>query len=117
MHVVRFDKAPFYEAPGHLNMKMRRLQGREAGPSDVIWLGVSQLEPGGGIASSASDVEKLYIVLDGEISLSNGVEEIVLGRWDSCRIGVNEPRTMTNKTDRLATVLLAMPLPLADRAG
>lgn len=33
MHVVRFDEAPSYTAPGHFDMTMPRLQGREAGRS------------------------------------------------------------------------------------
>ncbi len=41
MHIVRFDAAPAYEAPGHDLMRMVRLQGREAGPADSLWLGVS----------------------------------------------------------------------------
>jgi len=48
MNVVRLDAAPSYEAPGHDHMRMLRLQGREAGPSDVLWLGLSHLLPGGG---------------------------------------------------------------------
>lgn len=82
MHVVRFTDAPSYEAPGHDRMTMVRLQGREAGPSDTAWLGISTLEPGGGTTLDASSVEKLYVVLDGRVTVSNGQEEAVLHRWD-----------------------------------
>jgi len=109
MHVVRFAEAPPYEAPGHHAMRMVRLQGREAGPSDTLWLGVSRIEPGGGTTLDASGIEKLYVVLEGELTISNGTEEVVLRPWDSCRIAPNEGRALKNNTDRPATVLLAMP--------
>ncbi len=113
MNVIRFDEAPPYEAPGHHAMHMVRLQGREAGPADVLWLGVSRIEPGGGTTLDASGLEKMYVVLEGEITISNGQEEVALRRWDSCRIAPNEPRALKNNTSTTAIILLAMPLPAA----
>lgn len=110
MNVVRLAAAPPYEAPGHADMRMLRLQGREAGASNVLWLGLSHLLPGGGTTLDASPLEKMYVVLDGEVTISNGTEEVTLQRWDSCRIAPDEPRALSNRTNRPATVLLAMPL-------
>ena len=110
MNVVRLDAAPPYEAPGHDKMHMLRLQGREAGASDVLWLGLSHLLPGGGTTLDASPLEKMYVVLEGEVTISNGREEVTLRRWDSCRIAPDEPRALSNRSNRPATVLLAMPL-------
>ncbi len=110
MHVVRLDAAPPYEAPGHDHMRMLRLQGREAGPADVLWLGLSHILPGGGTTLDASPIEKMYVVLDGEVTISNGSEEATLRPWDSCRIAPDEPRALSNRTNRPATILLAMPL-------
>ena len=110
MHVVRLADAPSYEAPGHNQMQMLRMQGREAGPGDVLWVGISHLLPGGGTTLDASPLEKMYVVLDGEVTISNGTEEVTLRPWDSCRIAPNEPRGLSNRTNRPATILLAMPL-------
>lgn len=111
MHVTRFAAAPSYEAPGHAAMRMLRLQGREAGPSDQLWLGVSHLLPGGGTTLDASGTEKMYVVLDGEVVIANGLgEEAALGPWDSCRIAPGEGRQLSNRTNRPATILLAMSL-------
>ena len=110
MNVVRLDAAPTYEAPGHNHMRMLRLQGREAGASDMLWLGLSHILPGGGTTLDASPLEKMYVVLDGEVTISNGTEEVTLRAWDSCRIAANEPRALSNRTSRPATILLAMPL-------
>ncbi|TPN33614.1 cupin domain-containing protein [Mesorhizobium sp. B2-3-3] len=110
MHVVRFAEAPAYDAPGHHDMHMSRLQGREAGPADTVWLGALTLASGGGTTLDASNVEKIYVVLDGEVTVSNGRENVRLRRWDSCRIGPNEARRLHNHTQEPATVLLVMPL-------
>ena len=110
MHVVRFTDAPPYTAPGHDRMQMVRLQGREAGPADTAWLGVSTIEPGGGTTLDAATVEKMYLVLDGELIMSNGETEVRLQRWDSCRIAPQESRQLRNDTDKPASILLVMPL-------
>ena len=47
MNVVRFGEACAYAAPGHHDMAMVRLQGREAGPSSDLRIGVSGSAPAG----------------------------------------------------------------------
>ncbi|MBR0869441.1 cupin domain-containing protein [Bradyrhizobium tropiciagri] len=115
MHVVRFAEAPGYDAPGHHDMKMVRLQGREAGPAETMWIGVSVIAPDGGTVLSASPQEKMYVVLEGEVHVSNGSEEVVLGRWDSCRIEPGEDRRLTNRSKTPASLLLVMPLSAEER--
>jgi quercetin dioxygenase-like cupin family protein len=115
MHVARFAEAPDYVAPGHHDMAMVRLQGREAGPSSDLWIGVSVIAPGGGTALSSSPQEKMYMCLDGTLTVSNSESEILLRKWDSCRIAPNENRRLTNKTNSPVTVLLAMPLSADER--
>jgi uncharacterized cupin superfamily protein len=110
MNVTRFAQAPAYQAQDHMDVQMVRLQGREAGPADVMWLGVSHIMPGGGTTLDTSAQEKMYVVLDGEVTVSNGTEEVALRRWDSCRIAGGEGRQLSNRTDQPATILLAMPL-------
>ena len=115
MHVVRFAEAPEYGAPGHHDMTMARLQGREAGPSSELWIGVSMIAPGGGTTLSSSAQEKMYVVLDGTLHVSDGESEVALGRWDSCRVSAGEDRRLTNRTTSPVTVLLAMPLRADER--
>jgi quercetin dioxygenase-like cupin family protein len=111
MHVNRFADLRPYDSPGHRDMRMLRMQGREAGPSDVMWLGVSQILPGGGIDPSASPEEKFYVVLEGSLVVETPDGTVELGPWDSCRIAPDETRSLKNVTNRTVTVLLAMPLP------
>jgi uncharacterized cupin superfamily protein len=117
MNVVRIADAPPYNAPGHFDMAMARLQGREAGPSDLIWLGLSRLSPGGATTLDASGLEKFYVVLEGEVTISNGAETVTLRRWDSCRIAAGEGRQLSNASKAEAVILLAMPLPDTERQG
>jgi mannose-6-phosphate isomerase-like protein (cupin superfamily) len=55
-------------------------------------------------------MEKLYVVLEGEVTISNGTESVRVRRWDSVRIAPNEPRQLKNETEKPASILLAMPL-------
>jgi len=114
MHVVKAEDAPRYEAPGHTGMAMRRLQGREAGPSDTVWLGLSEVAPGGGTTLDASTVEKFYVVLEGNLEvmavLDGSTQAATLSPRDSCRIAPGESRRLINRGEKSATVLLVMPL-------
>jgi hypothetical protein len=113
MHVVAHSEAPMYQASGHSLMLMRRLQGLEAGPSDTLWVGVSEIEPGGGATSSASDTERFYVCLEGEIEIAatkgNTTTASVLRRLDSCRVEPHEAPKLTNRSKGVAKVLLVIP--------
>ncbi|QCI64561.1 cupin domain-containing protein [Phreatobacter stygius] len=111
MHVNRFADLKPYDAPGHHGMHMLRMQGREAGPADMMWLGVSQILPGGSIDLSSSPDEKFYVVLEGDLTVETESGSVRLGVWDSCRIAPHEKRALKNPTNRTVVVLLAMPLP------
>ena len=108
MHVTRLGAAPAYEAPEHEGMHLLRLQGREVSPARSMWAGLSTLLPGGGTSLKASAQEKIYVVVEGELTISNGTEDAVLGPLDSCLIAVGEARQLRNATNRPVTVLLVM---------
>jgi hypothetical protein len=114
MNVTRIGDAPTYQAPNHFDMSCLRLQGREAGPAEQLWLGLSVVEPGGHTGLDASPMEKHYVVVEGELTLTGEVpgqpaQTAVLRRLDSCRFAPGEKRLLMNHTDRIAKVLLAMP--------
>jgi quercetin dioxygenase-like cupin family protein len=111
MNLTRFADAPQYFPPNHDGMHCLRLQGHEAGPSDTIWLGVSHILPGGGTTLDASPIEKLYVVLDGQVTVITEAGEEILGPHDSCRLAPGEKRALKNNTNRPASILLAMPYP------
>ncbi|WP_020653885.1 cupin domain-containing protein [Massilia niastensis] len=109
MNITRYGSAPRYHPPKHEGMSCLRLQGHEAGPSSDLWLGLSHLLPGGGTTLDASGVEKMYVVLDGEVTIRTGEDECVLQRFDSVRLAPGEQRQLINNTNQPASILLAMP--------
>lgn len=116
MHLVKQQSAPSYQAPGHAGMRMRRLQGLEAGPSDSVWIGMSEIEPGGGTTASASALEKFYVVVEGALLIECGVgsdlHSATLQPGDSCRIAPHEVRRLMNaSTSQNCRVMLVMPIP------
>lgn len=117
MNVTRLDAAPPYFPPEHHDMRCLRLQGHEAGPADVLWLGLSHILPGGGTSLAGSPLEKMYVVLAGELTVRTETGETTLGPWDSCRLSPHEKRALENRTNAPVTVLLAMPLPAASEPG
>lgn len=109
MNITRYASAPRYYPPNHKGMACLRLQGHEAGPSSDLWLGLSHLLPAGCTTLDASAVEKMYVVLDGEVTIRNGEAECVLQRLDSVRLAPGEKRQLINNSNRPASILLAMP--------
>lgn len=113
MNLTLFDQAPTYVAPNHFDMHCLRLQGHEAGPSQALWLGVSQIAPGGHTSLDGSPVEKHYVVLEGEVTLVSELDgqrtEAILRRHDSACFAPGEKRQLVNKTGEPASILLAMP--------
>jgi quercetin dioxygenase-like cupin family protein len=114
MHVTRIDDAPEYQAPNHFDMRCLRLQGREAGPAEQLWLGMSVIEPGGRTGLDPSPIEKHYVVLEGELTLTGEVhgqpqQQSVLRQFDSARFAPGEKRQLVNHGTQVAKVLLAMP--------
>ena len=93
MHVVRLHEAASYTAPGHFEMTMLRLKGRETGRSSDLWINFST------------------IVLHGEVEISNGQTAAALAPRDSCRIAPGEDPQLRNAATTSAVMLLAKPLP------
>lgn len=109
MQVTRYDLARPYVAPEHYDMCCLRLQGKEATETDRIWIGLSHLLPGGRTSLKAAEVEKIYIVVAGEVTVETPTETVTLGPLDSCRLAPGEARALVNRTNAPASILLAMP--------
>ena len=109
MDVVRIDDARPYDAPRHHGMSTLRLQGEGATPVEAFSVGLSQALPAGGAERSASPLERVYLVLEGELFVSAGGEETVLRPLDSVFIPAGEEREIANRTNRATTFLVVMP--------
>jgi quercetin dioxygenase-like cupin family protein len=108
MQVTRFTKARPYEAPEHFGMSLYRLQGKDASDTLSVWVACSNLLPGGRTALSASRQEKIYLCISGNVTFTNGSDEVALGPLDSVRFAPDEPRGFENRGAGPATVVLIM---------
>lgn len=112
MEITRFADARRYDAPKHYDMRSLRLQGFEASASGFAWTGLSHFLPGGGAEMDSSPLEKIYVVIDGEIvvELGDGTQQ-TLGKFDSCFIPGGEARAIRNDGNAIATIIVVMPYP------
>lgn len=112
MQVTRFAAAPRYDAPKHFDMRSLRLQGFEVSAAKFAWVGLSHFLPQGGADMDLSPLEKIYIVLSGEITVQLGDGSTqVLKALDSCHIPGGEARAIRNAGNAVATMLVVMPHP------
>jgi mannose-6-phosphate isomerase-like protein (cupin superfamily) len=113
MHITRIEQANTYQANHHDNMTCLRLQGKEATPCHQMWMGMSVIEPGGQTGLDASDVEKIYFVVEGEVtviceSVAGERSEALLGPHDSCVFLKGEKRQLKNLSHQIAKIVLIM---------
>jgi quercetin dioxygenase-like cupin family protein len=109
MKVTRWKAAKQYAAKKHFGMVGFRLQGQEATQTQNFWVGLSQFLPGGGAEKGSSPTEKVYVVLEGEVTIVTSEGETVLGSLDSCLIAPNEERSVENRTNNIARMLVVSP--------
>ena len=110
MKKVSLQDVKSYAAPGHFNMVAMRLSGKEETGAEKFWVGMSYFLPGGGAeyAYEDSPTEKVYFVLDGEITVKTKTEEITLGPLDVLYLAPNEGREVLNKTNKPVSMLVAI---------
>lgn len=108
MKKIRLEQVKPYAAPGHFNMVALRLSGKEETGAKKFWVGLSHFLPGGGAEYSGEDspAEKVYIVLEGEVTVKSTTEEFTLGPLDILYIAPNEGRAIINKTNKPASMLV-----------
>ena len=111
MEVTRYDEAPSYEAPRHHKCYGVRLQGFDVSKTCNFWMAISHFLPGGGATEGATPVEKVYCVLEGEMTIITPTGEATLGKYDSCYIAPNEARSIENRSHFPASMLVVLPYP------
>ena len=111
MRVKRFVEAKPYEAPNHRGVVGLRLQGFEPGGPANQWVGFSQFLPGCGAGPDATPFEKVYVVLEGRMTIIVDGRETVLGPLDSCTIAPDETREIVNRENDVCKMLVVIPYP------
>ena len=93
-------------------MTAMRLVGKEETGAEKFWMGLSHFLPGGGAdyAYEDSPTEKIYFVVEGEITIytKDRKEKIVLKKNDTIFIGPNEGRELINETNMPASMLVVV---------
>src|SRR5258707_15662763 len=108
MIVRKLSEAKSYEVPNHRDYKSLRLFGADMGGSQTLIFGISHFLPGGGAGPDASPPEKIYFVLDGELTVIVDGKETVVKRGDSCYIGPNENREIVNRSNQICNITAAV---------
>jgi mannose-6-phosphate isomerase-like protein (cupin superfamily) len=112
MQITRISDARRYDAPKHFDMRSLRLQGFDLSASKFAWVGLSYFLPQGGAEMDAGALEKIYVVLAGEVTIELGDGTLhVLKPLDSCHIPGGEARSIRNQGNTIATMLVVMPHP------
>ena len=106
MQVNRIEDVKEYDAPGHFEMRAIRLHGLDASDAKSFTVGLSHFYPGGGTTHTASPPEKVYVCIEGEITVITDEGEEILRPLDSCYIGSNEARSISNRSDKTASILV-----------
>lgn len=107
MKLVKFADAKQYEAKGHFNTVSLRLQHKDTTGVKSFWVGLSHFLPGGGAEMSASNSERVYVMLKGKLSIiTEDGRELELEPFDSVYIPPGEKRAIVNKTNMPATMLV-----------
>jgi mannose-6-phosphate isomerase-like protein (cupin superfamily) len=111
MKVNRIGDVAAYSPPNHHDMAALRLQGWDASDSQNFWVGLSHILPGGGADHEATPLEKVYVVVSGLVTVVTDDGESTLGPLDSCYIAANEARSVVNRTNGVASMVVVMPYP------
>ncbi len=116
MLAKKFSDAKPYDAVNHRGNVGLRLQGWEAGGPTNQWVGLSHFLPGGGAGPDSTPFEKIYVVVEGEMTVIIGGKETVLQKYDSCVIAPNETREIVNRGNDVCTMIVVVPYPPGHKA-
>ncbi len=110
--VNRLSDAKKYTAPGHTDtVHTMWLQHKSMGCDAPYWMGCSYYLPGSEAEWGASPLDKIYLVLSGELTINLDDESVKLGPMDSIFIGPDVNRQVINESNEVATMLVVMPYP------
>jgi len=111
MKVIRLEEAVPYQASKHFGAYTMHMQHKNLGAAAPFWVGCSYYLPGGEAEWDATPFHKVYVVLDGEMTVSTEEGEVVLHPLDSVYLAPNERREARNDTNRVATMLTVLTYP------
>jgi glyoxylate utilization-related uncharacterized protein len=108
MKVVHVSDAKAYNPPLHDAMVALKMSDQNITGSQRFWCGLSHFLPGGGAqwAYEDSPTEKVYFVLEGEVTVKTKNETRTLKQGDLAFFSPFEGREMVNNSNYPASVLV-----------
>lgn len=108
MKIIRIKDAKAYHPPRHNNMVALKLSDQELTGAQKFWCGLSHFLPGGGAewAYDDSPTEKIYVVLDGEITIKVKQETQTLYKGDVVFLAPFEGREVINNSNYPSSILV-----------
>lgn len=103
-----------YQAAGHFGMTAMRIHGKEETGAEKFWIGLSTFLPGGGAEYAYADnpLEKVYYMLEGEMTVSDqDGRKYLLQKDDSISFAPNEGRKLINESNSPAKMLVIINYP------
>ncbi|WED23361.1 cupin domain-containing protein [Vibrio sp. JC009] len=106
---VTLDDAKQYSPPGHFKMTAAGLHNEAVGRSKAFGIGISVFEPGGGAESNSEGPERVYFVLEGQLTITTPDGDIVLNQFESIYRPAGAECGIINKSDKLVKMLVVGP--------
>ncbi len=106
MRVTRIGDAEPFKPEGHDGVGPVRLQGGASTPTTDFTVALSHYLPGGAAELAPQPSETVYVIVSGELVMSAEGEEAVLGAFDSVHFTPGTVRTVENRTNLPASMLV-----------
>lgn len=106
MRVTRIADAEPFSPVDHDGVGPVRLQGGESTPTSDFTVALSHYLPGAKAALAPQVAETVYVVLSGEFVMASDGVEAVLVAYDSVHFSPGTMRTVDNRTNLPATMLV-----------
>jgi mannose-6-phosphate isomerase-like protein (cupin superfamily) len=106
MRITRIADAERFAPIGHDGVGPARLQGGASTPTEKFTVVLSHYLPGGNAELAPQDAETVYVLVSGHLIMSSeGVVE-ELGPFDSVHFTTGTTRTVENRANLPATMLV-----------
>ena len=114
MYIKSLNDAKPYEAPNHQKCHSVRLAGFEDYGPKNFWVGYSQFLPGGGAGPDSSPLEKVYVIINGSLTIKVDGNTKIANPGDTVFIPGGIEREIRNETNEVVIMNVVMPYPPKD---
>lgn len=106
MKITKVIEGKEYPTTGHYDMRCLRLHGTDTSDCKDFTLGISHFLPGGKTDYMPAGVELIYLVVEGELTLTADGKEYTLGKYDSVHFSIGDEKAIENRTNMPASMFV-----------